>query len=212
MRGGRYWFCNASDDIAHPTTIERLHEVLSNLPSHVLAVPDNEMIDEDGRRCFWTADQEVVYEPVNGVAKTFFERFKLRRPELQQDPESFGTYDSLLFGKCLPNGYLIRMEALRSTGGYDPSLALEDWSMHLNLAKQGKFAFIDEVLFSYRWHSANAIRANRFRDDNLATLSGEKAYCLEYGYEKVWREAWRKRRPPWKGLRKRMFTIKRREG
>lgn len=50
---------------------------------------------------------------------------------------------------------LIRLKALKETGGYDSSIILEDWYMWLKLAKHGNIYYMGEVFALYRQHESN---------------------------------------------------------
>ena len=80
--------------------------------------------------------------------------------------------------------------------------------MHLLLVKQGKYKYIPEVLFSYRWHGENTISNPEFRAKSLEIYRQiyeiEKGYCFTHGYKKQWKRQWCKRfgwRAKWKKLR-----------
>jgi glycosyltransferase involved in cell wall biosynthesis len=45
---------------------------------------------------------------------------------------------------------LVRTECLRNVGGYDESLAYEDWDMWLRLSRRYEFQFSSEILTKYR--------------------------------------------------------------
>jgi glycosyltransferase involved in cell wall biosynthesis len=58
-----------------------------------------------------------------------------------------------------PGCALLRREIVELVGGFDSRLALaEDYDLWLRMACQGDFAFIDDVVVSYRLHNQNASR------------------------------------------------------
>ena len=50
---------------------------------------------------------------------------------------------------------LIRLQALKETGGYDSSIILEDWYMWLKLTKHGSIYYMSEIFALYRQHDNN---------------------------------------------------------
>ena len=105
--------------------------------------------------------------------------------------EQYGDYKTLLWSNYITNGYLLRKSALIEAGKYREDV-LEDWYMNLQLAKKYKFKFIDKVLFSYRWHSSNAIRTEASQKKYLSTLLLEKDYCLKHNLKEEWEKAFEK--------------------
>ena len=137
---GKYVFRLDSDDLAKPEVIEKEVEVLESNPNYVLAVGDNDVIDENG----------IIQE-----GKTAKELITNAR-KIDLNSDDFGDYSILaLVSNHVPNGYLIRKETLDKCRKFIDEAPLEDWWLMLQLSKYGKFKFIDEVLFSYRWHQKN---------------------------------------------------------
>lgn len=150
---GDYITLCASDDLLKPQAIEREVAFLSQHPDYVLAVGDNEIVDSDGRRIGWgEAQEESSLE--NATYHTFGEFLEIRNLG-----ERFDSYEALIAQNHVPNGYTISMAAIRRIPQlFTPEAPLEDWFMMLQLAKIGKFAYLDEILFSYRWHTTNTIQ------------------------------------------------------
>ena len=147
---GKYIYLLASDDVAKPTAIQKEVEFLESHPDYVLAVGDNEFIDKDSKRIFYTKENTITYDIKDATIKTFAGTYDNR---LNND--GFGTYCELLKGNHIPNGYLMRADVLKGIPKFTPEAPLEDYYMMLQLAKHGRFKYIDEVLFSYRQHSTN---------------------------------------------------------
>ena len=58
-----------------------------------------------------------------------------------------------------PGQVLIRTEALRKIGGFDPSLwGTDDWDVYIRLADVGEFSYCPRVALLYRVHEGNASR------------------------------------------------------
>lgn len=150
---GEYIYCLASDDIAKPQAIEKLYHSLSADPQNVLAVADNEIIDGESKRISWDAKRQI--RPFGQGYDSFGNYLKKMRPDVDFGGANFGSYKTLLAGNYLPNGILMRARAIAP---YTPEAPLEDWYQWLQLSKKGKFVYLDEILFSYRWHANNTIR------------------------------------------------------
>ena len=43
-------------------------------------------------------------------------------------------------------------------GGFTPEAPLEDWYLMLQISKYSKMKYLDEILFSYRWHNTNTVK------------------------------------------------------
>ncbi|MBR1946248.1 MAG: glycosyltransferase family 2 protein [Alphaproteobacteria bacterium] len=202
---GKYVLLTASDDALKPLCVEKLHTFLSENPDYVLAVGDDEIINGDSERVYWGKNREILPE-AQAVYKTFGDELHLNEPDNKH--LDFGNYADLLKGNYLPNGFLCLRQAIIDAGKYNPNVFLEDWYMNLQLSKQGKFKYIPEILFSYRWHTTNTISNPAFKAKSLEIFrqiyEHEKEYCFTHGYKKQWKRQWCKRfgwRAKWKKLR-----------
>ena len=202
---GKYLYLIASDDMAKPRAIEILHKFLSENPDYILAVGDNEIINADSERVYWGKDRKIVPEN-EALYKTFGEDMHLNEPD-NKHPD-FGNYADLLRGNYVPNGYLYSRQAIIDVGKMNTKILLEDWYLQLQLAKSGKFKYIPEILYSYRWHGKNTISSPDFQKKALEIYrqiyEHEKEYCFTHGYKKQWKRQWCRRfgwRAKWKKLR-----------
>ena len=205
MAYGRYIFSSASDDVTKPQAIETLHLFLSQNPDYVLAVGDNEIINGKSERIYWGKNRAVLPEN-EALYKTFGDELHLNAPDNKH--ADFGAYANLLKGNHVPNGYLYLRQAMIDAGKYDESVFLEDWYINLQLSKFGKFKYIPEILFSYRWHDSNTVSSSEYKAKRLEIYrqiyEHEKEYCFTHGYKKQWKRQWCKRfgwRAKWKKLR-----------
>ena len=202
---GKYLYLIASDDMAKPRAIEILHKFLSENPDYILAVGDNEIINADSERVYWGKDRKIVPEN-EALYKTFGEDMHLNEPD-NKHPD-FGNYADLLRGNYVPNGYLYSRQAIIDAGKMNTKILLEDWYMHLQLAKLGKYKYIPEILFSYRWHESNTVSSSEYKKRTQAIYCSiyehEKEYCFTHGQTKLWERQWCKHfgwRAKWKKLR-----------
>ena len=154
---GEYVYGIASDDVAAPNAIERLMKE-TQTGDYVLIACDNKIIDENSEPIGWDKKRNAV--KLSDGYKTFWEFLSKKNERLANIGESFGSYESLLHANYIPNGFLMKKSAFDKVGGYTKEAPLEDWYMNLQLAKMGKFKFVNEILFSYRWHSQNSITAS----------------------------------------------------
>lgn len=148
---GDYIYIIASDDVAKPYAISTLLENIQKKQA-VVAVGDNEIIDYDGKRIGWDKQRNNI-NIESAEFKTFGEFL-----ELNKKKETFGTYSELLKANHIPNGCLIEKKAFLQIPQFTTLAPLEDYFMHLQLAKIGKYVFVDESLFSYRWHENNTVK------------------------------------------------------
>lgn len=202
---GQYLYTIASDDMAKPQAIENLHLFLSQNPDYVLAVGDNEIINGKSERIYWGKNRAVLPEN-KALYKTFGDELHLNAPDNKH--ADFGAYANLLKGNHIPNGYLSSRQAMIDAGKYDESVFLEDWYMHLQLSKIGKYKYIPDILFSYRWHDSNTVSSSEYKAKQSEIYrqmyEHEKEYCFTHGYKKEWKRQWCKRfgwRAKWKKLR-----------
>ena len=183
---GKFLTGCASDDSFTKNAIEIMCDFLENNPEYVLAVGDNYFIDEKSKRCYWNSMQEKTYNMKN--AKLSFGSYLQEiRSDIDFYSNQFGTYESLLKGNYIPNGYLIRNDILiNKVGGFSEKKVLEDFLMHLQLSKFGKYKYINKHLYNYRWHKSNTVKqkVKMFGMTN-ATLKLEKEkYADKFGFKR----------------------------
>lgn len=172
---GKYVFLIASDDVAEPHAISTLYGFLSLNPEYVLAVGDNKIINEIGDRIFWDMERDNVDKQSLALYLTFAQFLQKGRADVDFFSDEFGSYSSLVKGNYIPNGYLLKRDAMLSFGGFAEEAPLEDWYQHLQLAKCGKFKFVDEILFAYRWHGSNTVKDKKYMTSVFRkTLAYEK--------------------------------------
>lgn len=174
---GEYIFDIASDDALKPNAISTLYEFLSQNPDYALAVGDNEIIDENSKICYWDNNRNIVYDKTNAKFSTFGNFLKKQR-NFDFESDKFGSYETLYTGNYIPNGYLIRKSIFEKTGYFTKEAPLEDWWLMLQISKYAKFKYINQILYSYRWHSTNTIKNNeKMLAYTLKTMKHEINLC-----------------------------------
>ena len=154
---GDYVYIIASDDLAKPHAIEKEVVFLQQNEDYALVVGDNELIDGEGKVCYWDQERNNVYSQEDAIYKTFGE-FLQNKYKFNFEATEFGTYKKLYRYNHIPNGYLIRKSIFEKTGYFTQEAPLEDWYLMLQIAKYAKMKYLNEVLFSYRWHDNNTIK------------------------------------------------------
>ena len=151
LTNGEFVYFIASDDMAKPQAIEKLLENMK-ISKAIVAVGNNEIINHKGECIGWD-DERNSCDFKTAKYKTFGEFLRLENKK-----ETFGTYEELIKANHIPNGYLIIKKALLQIPKFTADAPLEDYFMHLQLAKIGKYCFVDEILLSYRWHKDNTAK------------------------------------------------------
>ena len=162
---GKYLFDIASDDvIADRETIELEADFLETHSDYVLAVGNNDMIDENSKKIAWDNHCNAVEI---GTEESYADMasYIYGTGLSQYSPDYFGTYKSFLRGKFIPNGYLIRRSALPQDPVFPAEAPAEDWYLMFQLAKAGRMKYIDRILYHYRWHRGNTSKKEYHMQD-----------------------------------------------
>lgn len=154
---GEYIYFIASDDmIADVNALKIQAEFLDKNKKYCLVVGDNQFIDSNGKVCYWDEKQNIVYNKNETKYSTFAVFLSCKMP-FSFDSKKFGQYETFYTYNYIPNGYLIRKSVFDLIPKFTNEAPLEDYFLHLQLSKYGKYKFINKVLFSYRWHSTNTM-------------------------------------------------------
>lgn len=165
---GEFYSALASDDKMMPLKTEKQLEILSKQKDIVAVFGGVRVIDSDNNFImFWThADQKYKFEDI-----------LMHRHEL---PAATA---------------LMRLNAIKAIGGYNPNLKIEDWYMWLKLSKESNLLFLEEPVCEYRSHPTNFSKnielmhiervkvLNEFKNEpkiNLAFLNAEWITASEY--------------------------------
>ena len=180
---GDFVYIIASDDIAKPDAIDTLVSFLNLHPEYVLAVGDNELIDTGGNTIYWNRNLCAVYDEGEAVYKTFAS-FLEQSCGFSFCSDDFGSYSSFCRRNYIPNGYLVRNAVLKSHVRFTESAPLEDYWLMLQLSKYGKMKYIDDILFSYRWHQNNTVHNREYMQRiTVQTWNHEKNNVQKPGFE-----------------------------
>lgn len=178
----------ASDDMYLPGALSALMAPLLEDASVGVVVGQNELMDGDGRRCFWDVERNNCYDE-SKASFTTFNQFVERTTGVVEDSEAFGTYEALLKVNHVVNGYLIRRSFLDRVLPYRKDAPLEDWWLHLQLSKICRYRAIAAHTFRYRWHAANTIKqTEKMAAFGARTLKWEYDHVMEAG-DPRWVEA-----------------------
>lgn len=172
---GEYVYIMASDDKARANAIETLVNFLETHAEYALAVGDNELIDDKGHTIYWDRKHRVVYNRDDAAYKTFG-AFLQHLCGFSFHAAPFGEYFTFCRLNYIPNGYLVRSSVLKTHVLFTEHTPLEDYWMMLQVSKYGKMKYIDNVLFSYRWHQNNTVHNREYmqRITRLTWLQEQK--------------------------------------
>lgn len=156
LASGEYVYIIASDDLAKEQAIKKEVAFLEKHKDYALCVGDNEFIDSDSKRCFWDKEQNIVYNSKEAKYLTFGD-FLQKTRKFKLNTKEFGKYDRMHKVNHVPNGYTIKKEVFDNLR-FTKEAPLEDYYLMLQISKRYKMKYIDEILFSYRWHQNNTIK------------------------------------------------------
>ncbi len=176
---GEFVYFIASDDVAKPEAIETEVKFLSKHKDYALVVGDNEIIDSNGNVVFWSEYGKIAKNKEEAKFKTFVQCFKHYRRDIKLNSLDFGSYQSLMSGNYIPNGYLIRKSIFRKIGYFTPEAPLEDYWLMLQISKYSKMKYIDKIFFSYRWHSDNTASQRKKMIDMTEKTMRYEYYILD---------------------------------
>jgi glycosyltransferase involved in cell wall biosynthesis len=152
----------ASDDFLLPGGISTLVEALEAKPSANAVFGDCVVVDETG---------EIIH------GSSLFGYRTANRSRLMHR-----LTDELITNWVLAGPALIyRRDPIRSIGGYDEDLFVEDWDFYLRLARRNWLVFIDRKVAAYRLHGRNehlntATLTRRAREQRRVALSAARAF------------------------------------
>jgi glycosyltransferase involved in cell wall biosynthesis len=148
------------DDVLLPGALSTLAETLRKSPAASAAHGAVTVIDRDGR-----ADPSADPKSLGLVRRRLVEPGglieALKNGPLEMPATEPTTFASLVYTSCItsPGQVLIRRQALREAGEFDPATApSDDWDLFLRIARVGPIAYADKPVLGWRRHDANASR------------------------------------------------------
>ncbi|MDD5101867.1 MAG: glycosyltransferase family A protein [Endomicrobiaceae bacterium] len=164
---GDYCFFIDSDDTIKTNAISLLHNFLSHNSDYVLAVGDNEYIDNNSKIFYLDKHRNHTYDKRKAVYKTRNQSLQNIRTDINLYSSDFGKYSSLVKENYILNGFLVSTKAIEKIGGFVKDAPAYDYYLMLQLAKYSKFKYIDEVLYSYRCHNDNDFSTSKILSDRV---------------------------------------------
>ncbi len=134
---GEYLIDFATDDEMFPTRIAEQIEAFQNLgPEYGVVFTDAELIDESGKHAGYfyrrNADGSLkVPVPSGNVFAAILRRYFVSTPTM-----------------------IMRREVLQKMGGYDATLAYEDFDLWVRSSREFRYFFLDKILTKRRLHPA----------------------------------------------------------
>ncbi len=187
-------FCGfiASDDQYLPGAISALIKPMLEDMGIGLVVGVNEIMDSDGRTCYWDEDRSIVYDEKTARFRTFDE-FLMDIEKIDFYSNRFGSYQALIKGNHIPNGSLKRLGLYKKFTPTSHGPILEDWWFHLQFSKVTKYKALPAHTFRYRWHAANTIkRKDYIKNAILATRLCERDLIVSMKDQR-----WKEMARPW---------------
>ena len=129
---GEYLALHDDDDTWHPDFLQHCVRFLDSNPASAAVMVRTEIVHEeaDGQGGWQESGRETV------------------APEIHE----MSLLELLVVNKAVPIGCLYRVRVLRAIGGFDTALpVVEDWELHLRLARQQPLGFIDGEPLAF-WH------------------------------------------------------------
>ena len=153
---GAYVLVLDSDDKLFPETIEKELAFLKNHPEYIGVYGNSVVIDENSNRR--QADETRKTATENSLVRfdCYMEVFRYYRTDIDFSKD-FTTYWNLIVGNFVLNGVLLSRQVLEKVGPYTTEAPLEDYWLHLQVVKYGKYKYLDEPLLYYRLHDSNTI-------------------------------------------------------
>ena len=149
---GIYFQLLGADDLIYPNKVSDQVKLLEETTEYDIVFSNADRIDEQGHDLTQNYYLHQAFKHVmNGRAP------------------SGSLYEVLLDENIIPScAWLARTESLRSAGGYNPNVFIEDWDLWLRVAMQYKFLYTHSISSAYRIRSSSIMHSP-------ATV--QKAFC-----------------------------------
>jgi len=168
----------ASDDQYLPGAITALIKPMLEDERIGLVVGVNEIMDSDGKTCYWDQHRHIVFDR-RAAAYTTFDQYLMNDSKVDFYSDRFGSYQELIQSNHIPNGTLCRSGKFALPLPQSRGRVLEDWWFHLQFCKVVKYKAVPQHTFRYRWHSDNTIQKPSYISEAyLNTLLAERNLLL----------------------------------
>lgn len=190
---GKY-FAIIGDDCWHPGFLEELHNLLLSAPPTVcMAYAKSDVMD------YRTKKKEYWLEPIKNVEVSEYPQKHVLFNKTETDDVYFvpgNLVQQCLFYSNLFIAFtgLIKMDLLKSIGGYNEAFSFEDMPMWFSLSRKYDFLYIDRYLATYVRHDDSftvKTKAKLYKsvidiylyNSDLAKDENVKAYLNEILYQ-----------------------------
>ncbi len=185
---GEYYMVIASDDLAKPNAIEIEHKFLSENPDYVHCTGDNDLIDSDSNFCVMDSNRCIIQNYSQISFNTVVQRFKyeLKKKfgiEFKHSSDYDVTYKDLWYGNSVPNIGLYKTEAIKTIDRQNIMWSLDDWALHFQMLKLGKYKILSDVVGSYRLHDEQQIKNTKKLTRNGRLTQYYEIHLLETKYQ-----------------------------
>ena len=165
-----------SDDVCLPKAFSALIKPFLEDESVGLVVGQNEIIDSEGRRCYWDKVQNTYYDLKDGLFATYNQLLEARTGVVANSKQ-FGLYETFIRkGNYIANGYLVRKSFYDKVLPYHKEAPLQDFWLHLQLSKICKYRSIDASTLCYRWHATNWINQSAEKFARICAMTWQWEY------------------------------------
>lgn len=187
MSQGEYLILYSSDDTLLPGCVSRLVQ-LAEQNHYPAIVGDSYIIDGSGHQVYVRPSGRIQRKKKFGKSFEKFIEWRTDQKFWFNLKKDFGTYDSLLTSNYIPNGILVRKDAIQKVGLFDAELALQDHEYWLRFCRSYRIAYTPEVLTNYRIHGENSIfrLSERILNDWGQILLHEKSFLKTRRQKCLW--------------------------
>ena len=157
---GKYFQLLDSDDIIYPFKISKQVEILENSPNAALVYSNVVVVNEDGEIINPDYCNRINYDKNNM-------------------PEGKVKDELLDFNFITVHSALVHTGRAKEVGGFDETLALQDYYMWLQLSEKYEIKFLNECTAFYRIHSSSMSNNIKTNPDSV-----NSSITLKYRYYK----------------------------
>lgn len=191
MAKGEFVAIIASDDEYLPGAFSAMMPEFENSDVGIV-VGQNEIMDGEGRRCFWNRRLQNVYSEHEAVYRTW-NQYLVALTGVAENGPDYGSYRKLVECNHVVNGYLIRRSHWDRILPYRQEAPTEDLWFHMQFSKFAKYRAVSKSTFRYRWHDGNfsrqSLRAIRSRYLTMRWEQGNVRGSLDRRWQVLFEQA-----------------------